>query len=257
MENIIYEVNERICYITLNRPEKRNALSYELVSELKEAFGRAEKDEQAKVIIFKANGPAFCAGADLGYLQQLQKNTFEENVADSNHLKELFYRIYTLSKVVIAQIQGHALAGGCGLATVCDFSFAVPEARFGYTEVRIGFIPAIVKVFLLRKIGEGRAKELLLSGDLISAETAFAYNLINKVVPSEEIENHVKSFAQNLVKLNSGQSMALTKEMISNVQSLNLEDALDYASKMNASARGSDDCKKGIAAFLNKEKLEW
>jgi methylglutaconyl-CoA hydratase len=219
MKFILYSVIDRIGTITLNRPEKRNALSYEVVAELKEAFTKAEDDEQVKVIVLKANGEAFCSGADLEYLQQLQKFSYEENLNDSNHLKELFLKIYTHSKVVIAQVQGHALAGGCGLATVCDFVFAVPDSKFGYTEVKIGFIPAIVMVFLLRKIGEGKAKELLLSGELFSAENVKQLGLINQVVAPEKLEIEVGAFAKKLVESNSTQSMKLTKQMISKVQS--------------------------------------
>jgi methylglutaconyl-CoA hydratase len=255
--NIEYTTADRIGYITLNRPDKRNALSFELVKELKEAFARAERDDAAKVVVLRANGEAFCAGADLGYLQNLQNFSYEENLADSNHLKELFYQIYTLKKVVIAQVQGHALAGGCGLATVCDFSFSVPEAKFGYTEVKIGFIPAIVMVFLLRKIGEGKARQLLLSGDVIKAEQAQQQGLINKVVNREQLQDEVSMFAQSLITSNSGHSMMLTKKMIAEVQSMSLEDALSFASASNAKARASDDCKRGIASFLNKEKLSW
>jgi methylglutaconyl-CoA hydratase len=246
-----------VATITLNRPEKRNALSHELVSELKEAFSLAEKDSQVKVIILKAKGDAFCAGADLGYLQQLQNFSYDENVRDSAHLKELFLQIYTHPKVVIAQVQGHALAGGCGLATVCDFVFAIPEAKFGYTEVKIGFIPAIVMVFLIRKIGEGRAKEMLLSGELFSADQVQQMGLLNKVVSNDQIELEVASFSKRLVDSNSGESMRLTKHMISQVQSKSLEEALQYAAEMNAQARGTEDCKRGISAFLNKEKLIW
>jgi methylglutaconyl-CoA hydratase len=144
--NIDFTINNRVGYITLNRPDKRNALSFELIRELKEAFYNAERDDAVKVIVLRAHGEVFCAGADLAYLQQLQEFSYEQNLADSNHLKDLFFQIYTLQKVVIAQVQGHALAGGCGLATVCDFTFSVPEAKFGYTEVKIGFIPAIVMV---------------------------------------------------------------------------------------------------------------
>ena len=252
-----YSVKDRSGIITLNRPEKRNALSHELVSEIKEAFIRAEKDEKVKVIILKATGEAFCAGADLTYLQQLQNFSYEENLQDSNHLKELFLKIYTHPKMVIAQVQGHALAGGCGLATVCDFAYAVPLAKFGYTEVKIGFIPAIVTVFLLRKIGEARSKELLLGGELLTAEQAVHFGLINKVVPPEKLEAEVWEMAQKLVEGNSGQSMKLTKQMIAKVQSESLIEALNYAAEMNARARGTDDCKRGIAAFLNKEKLKW
>ncbi len=257
MKLVEYLVKDRIGIITLNRPEKRNALSHELVSDIKDAFAKAENDEKVKVIILKANGEAFCAGADLTYLQQLQKFSYEENLQDSNHLKELFLKIYTHPKIIIAQVQGHALAGGCGLATVCDFAYAVPLAKFGYTEVKIGFIPAIVTVFLLRKIGEAKSKELLLGGELLTAEQAVQVGLINKVVPSEKLEADVWEVAKKLVEGNSAESMKLTKQMIAKVQSEPLIDALNYAAEMNARARNTADCKRGIAAFLNKEKLKW
>lgn len=257
MEFVQYEVKERVAYITLARAEKRNALNYEVVLELKRAFAKAEDDEACKVVVLRAEGKVFCAGADLEYLQRLQNNDYHENLVDSTHLMELFRLIYTLKKVVIAQIHGHAIAGGCGLAAICDFSFTVPEAKFGYTEVKIGFIPAIVKVFLLRKIGEARAKQLLLTGDLISAEEAERYGLINYVVPAAELEEQVFAFAQKLCNENSRQSMEVTKEMIARVQAMGLEEGLQYAAEMNAVARGSEDCQRGIAAFLNKEPVNW
>jgi len=257
MELVLYEAKERIGYITLNRPEKRNALSHELVAELKSAFTQAENDVNVKVVVLQANGEAFCAGADLAYLQQFQKFSFEENLADSNHLKELFLKIYQLKKVVIAKVQGHALAGGCGLATVCDFVFAVPEAKFGYTEVKIGFMPAIVLVFLIRKIGEKKAKHLLLSGELFQGDEAMGFGLINYLAAKDKLNESVLEFAQKLIKNNSSQSMLLTKQMIDQVQSMSLTDALAYAAKMNAEARSSDDCKKGINAFLNRQDLIW
>lgn len=256
-EQILTEIRDRIGYITLNRPEKRNALNAEMVNELKSAVKAMADNDEAKVIVLRAEGKVFCSGADLGYLQSLQNFTYEENLEDSRNLKELFHLIYTAPKVIIAQIQGHALAGGCGLATVCDFSYSVKEAKFGYTEVKIGFIPAIVKVFLLRKIGEGKAKELLLEADLLDAEKAKEFGLINKVVEEGTIETAVYELAQKLINQNSGQSMALTKEMIANVPEKSLEDGLEYAAMMNAKARGTSDCKKGIAAFLNKEKITW
>jgi methylglutaconyl-CoA hydratase len=257
MKYIQYGVSDRIASITLNRPEKSNALCYDLVSELRAAFKTAEADDQVKIVILKANGDAFCAGADLNYLQELQTNSFEQNLADSDHLKELFLQIYELKKVVISQVHAHALAGGCGLATVCDFSFAVPDASFGYTEVKIGFVPAIVMVFLLRKIGETKAKELLLGGALISAKEALALGLINYVTEKADLDREVKEFAAGLIENNSAYAMGVTKQMIAKVQSLNIEEALAFASEMNAKARDSEACKKGIAAFLRKEKLTW
>lgn len=258
MKYIEYSVDERpLAYITLNRPEKSNALCFELVTELRMALKAAEEDNEIKIIILKANGEAFCAGADLGYLQELQTNSFEQNLADSDHLKDLFLQIYQSRKVVISQVHAPALAGGCGLATVCDFTFAAPEATFGYTEVKIGFVPAIVMVFLLRKIGETRAKQLLLTGSIISAEEALSIGLIQFVSEKNRLAEEVKEFAGQLIENNSAYAMGLTKQMIPKVQSLPLDEALAFASEMNAKARGSEDCKKGILSFLNKQKITW
>ncbi len=250
-------ISDRIGTITLNRPEKRNALSAEMVSHLKNGFRQFIEDDNVKLIILKANGEAFCAGADLAYLQELQKNTYDENLEDSQHLRELFQMIYEAPKIVIAQVEGPAIAGGAGLASICDFVFAVPELKMAYTEVRIGFVPALVMVFLLRKIGEGRARQLLLSGEMIGAEKALEWGIINEIVDKKEIETRVLDFATKLVHKNADSSMAMTKSMIANIPGMSLNEALDYAASQNATARENDDCKKGISAFLNKEKISW
>jgi methylglutaconyl-CoA hydratase len=257
MKFVEYQCNNRIGHITLNRPDKRNALNHEVVHDLRLAFEMAQNDSMCKVIILQANGSAFCAGADLDYIQQLQNNTYEENLEDSSYLRKLFQQIYMHPKVVIAKIHGHAIAGGCGLATVCDFSFAVAEANFGYTEVRIGFIPAIVMVFLIRKIGEGAARKLLLSGRIVSAEVAKSTGLINEIVPQDDLDRYVEAFAEELVMKNSGESMQRTKQMMALVQEMSLEDGLHFAESQNAEARATDDCKRGIAAFLSKTKISW
>lgn len=257
MQYIKYETKEKIGYITLNRLEKRNALNAELVDELKTTFKKAEEDSNVKVIVLKAEGKTFCAGADLAYLQSLQKNSFDENLADSKNLADLYKTIYTLNKVVIAQVEGHAIAGGAGLATVCDFVFAVPEAKYGYTEVAIGFVPAIVSFFLIRKIGETKVKELLLTGKLITAEEAQKLNIFNFIEKSEKIEKTVNDFAQNIIKNASGDSLTLTKKIISDIQNFDYNKAMNFAAEINAISRETEDCKKGIAAFLNKEKIDW
>jgi methylglutaconyl-CoA hydratase len=257
MALIDYQSAEGIAYITLNRPSKRNALNDEMVTLLKKAFVRASEDLDSKVIVLKAEGRVFSAGVDLDYIQRLQKNTFEENLSDSTKLKELFQIIYTHDKVVIAQVQGHAIAGGCGLATVCDFVIAQPEAKFGYTEVHIGFVPAIVMVYLLRRLGEGAARELLISGRLIDANQALKWGLVNQVVSADGLEQAVTAFAQKLVSENSAQSMQRTKAMIARVQEMELEEALDYAADQNARARNTEDCKQGIKAFLDKVPIKW
>jgi len=252
-----YYAENRVGYVVLNRPEKRNALGPQLVQDLKDLFSLADNDDNAKVIVLKAEGEAFCAGADLAYLQELQNNSFEENLADSNNLKELFQQIYSLNKIVIAQVEGHAIAGGGGLATVCDFVFAVPEAKIGFTEVRIGFVPAIISVFIIRKIGEAKAKQLLFTGDLISMQEAQNIGLINYVVDKKIIAAEVNILAQKLCKNTSGDSLNLTKQLLADVWNKEYTQALDFAAIINAKARNTEDCKKGISSFLNKEKLNW
>ena len=257
MQTLQYHTAERIAFLTLNRPDKRNALNADLVTVLKEALHQANLDPGVKVIVLKANGKAFCAGADLETLQQLQQNTYEENLADSGRLAELFEQMYSLPKPIIAQIQGHALAGGCGLAVICDFSFAVPAAKFGYTEVKIGFVPAIVSAFLVRKIGEGRARELLLSGDIISAERAHAYSIINFLVEDADLEDRVNAFAHQLCTGTSPESIAATKALLAQLPGLSLSASLQLAAATNAHARATDDCRRGIGAFLAKEEIQW
>lgn len=259
MENslVLYQVNHRVAEITINRPEKRNALNPALVAELTTAFLKAEADEHAKIIVLKANGDVFSAGADLAYMQQLQDFSYEENIHDSSALKDLFETIRTLNKVVIAQVEGHAIAGGCGLATICDIIFAVPEAKFGYTEVKLGFVPAIVSCYLVQRVGETLAKKLLLSGDLFTAEQALNYNLITYVTKAEEIVQTVSDFAVNLSNSASGNSLMQTKQLLNETSNAWLDSCLDNAIKVNAKTRETADFKKGIAAFLAKEKINW
>lgn len=251
------QIIDRVGFITLNRPEKRNALNPEMVRELGKAFSELETKEEAKVIVLRAAGKAFCAGADLDYIQQLQNFSFEENLQDSQNLRALFQQIYECPKVVIAQVEGHALAGGCGLMTVCDFAFAVPDALFGYTEVKIGFIPALVSVFLQEKIGAGKAGELLLSGEVFSAEKAHQYKLLTEVKEQDQIQSAVMEFSQMLVNNNSVFSMQETKNLLRAISKSERDRSLDLAAQLNAKARSHKDCQRGIAAFLSKTKPVW
>ncbi len=254
---VLYEVVDRIATITLNRPEKRNALNPELVAQLTAFLNKAGDSEEVKVVILKASGQTFSAGADLAYLQQLQQNTYEENLADSENLKTLFTTILYLPKVVIAQVEGHAIAGGCGLATVCDVIFAVPEANFGYTEVKLGFVPAIVSCLLMRKTSETIAKRILLTGELFSAATALNYNLITFVTNGEEISQKVTDFALDMCGNASANALKVTKQLINETTYAGLEESLALAVQINAKVRESDDFNMGIASFLNKEKIKW
>ena len=249
--------NDGVATILLDRPEKRNALNATFVSELQQCFNHLKVDDDSKVVVVKSSGDAFCAGADLKYLQQLQANTYQENLEDSKQLMELFKTIYTFPKVVITMVDGPAIAGGCGLATVADYCFASEESSFGYTESRIGFVPAIVMVFLLRKIGEGKSKEILLSGEVFNSTRAKDLGMINTVLPGSELEAFTYDFASKLIRKSSVQSMARIKKMVSEIPEMSLQEALNYAAKQNAETRETEDCKQGIAGFLNKERISW
>lgn len=247
------EIEEQggIATVRLNRPEKRNALSPALLSEIHAAFLSLGGRKDISVIILEGEGKAFCAGADLEYLEHMSGFSIQENHQDSLHLKTAFHAIYTCPKPVIAKVHGPAIAGGCGLASVCDFIIAGESAIFGYSEVKIGFIPAIVMVYLLRKIGDTKARRLLLSAENISAIEAERIGLITQCVPDGQLEEMVRILAETLKK-NSSSSMALTKEMLANLHGMSLESGLNYAASMNAFTRMTDDCKQGIQSFLNK-----
>jgi methylglutaconyl-CoA hydratase len=251
------QVEGRIGYITLNRPERRNALSYALVSQLKEAFTAWQGDPGVRVVVLRAKGPVFCAGADIEYLQKLQDYSFQENLADSIHLMELYLLMYRYSKPLIAQVEGPALAGGAGLVTVADLVVATPQATIGYPEAKIGFLPAMVTYFLLRRVGEGWARQLLITAEAISAEEAHRMGLFNYIVPAEEVASYTKSLAMRLAEQTSPTSQEFIRKLIADLQDMPLREGLEFAAKMNAHARATEDFRRGIAAFLRKEKITW
>lgn len=255
---IKYAVQQQICTISLSRPEKHNALDDQMIKELSSAFHTAHKDSAVKVILLKGEGESFCSGADLAYLQKISKFDFDQNQEDSNNLMALFHQMYSHRKPIIAVVHGNALAGGCGLATVCDLVVASREtARFGYTEVKIGFIPAIVMIFLIRRVGEAKARELTLRGNIFSAEEAQKIGLVNFVIPETELEEFSLRLASDLIKQCSASSMGLIKELLARLHGMSTADALNYAANLNALTRMTDDCKKGIDAFLKKEPIKW
>lgn len=247
---IKYSKENTIGLLTLNRPEKRNALNPELVKQFKLKLSEIDSDPDLKILIITGEGKSFCAGADLEYLNQLRDFNSIQNEKDSRSLAELFLQIYDLPVPTIAAVNGAAIAGGCGLASVCDFIIAdKTSAEFGYPEVKIGFIPAIVSVFLIKKIGEGKAKQLLLSGDIINAQRSYEIGLADNI--SDNVLNDAKNFADQLI-FNSPSSMKFTKRMISDVSNLSVKDAVDYCISLNTISRSSADFKKGLEKFLKK-----
>ncbi len=241
--------------ITLNRPHKRNALNPELIEELAMALYDAENCE-CGVVILTGAGPAFCAGLDLEHLKTLEAHTHEENRRDSENVAHVLRTLYDFPKPVIAAVNGPAIAGGMGLATIPDFTLAVPEAKFGYTEVRIGFVPAIVASFLLRQIGEKRTRELLLTGKIIKAQDAMDLGLVTQIVPADDLLQSAQALAQGLLQ-NSPQAMMAVKRLLAKHARRRLDEEIEDAILANATQRSTEDFKEGIRSFLEHRRPEW
>jgi methylglutaconyl-CoA hydratase len=254
---ILLEKQKDIYLLTLNRPEKRNALSPELVAALHREIDNIQADKNCKVLIITGAGKAFCAGADLAYLQELSRYDESENLADSQNLAHLFDKIYQLPQITISMVNGPALAGGCGLANCCDYIFAETDASFGFTEVRIGFVPAIVMNFLIRKIPLNEARHLAISGEIISASVAREKGMVYQTYDMASLREETMAFAEKLFTANSFQAMMQTKKLFQSLLDLPLSEGLKLASEINTRSRKSEDCQKGLHAFLNKQKLQW
>lgn len=244
-----------IALITFNRPDKRNAISYELIDELLAALGKVEQSD-AQVLILTGAGKAFCAGMDLDSLKSLTGRTPDDNLKDSQTMGLLFRSIYEFPKPTIAAVNGPAIAGGCGIATLCDFTIASRDANFGYTEVRIGFLPAIVSTFLLRQIGEKHTRDLLLTGRIINADEAFRMGLVNGVVEPEALIPRARELASLLME-NSPASLAATKQLLTGYSFEELNARIKAAVDANARIRSTADFQEGISSFLEKRKPKW
>ena len=254
MSIILTNTADGIGTITLNRPEKRNALSTELIAGLHDAIRAMQADDAVRVVVLRGQGAAFCAGADLAYLQRISELSPLDNVDDSTSLKNMLQAIVECPKPVIAMVHGPAIAGGCGLASVCDVVIAARNAAvFGYSEVKIGFVPAIVLVYLVRKIGDTRARRLLLTAENIGAEEACHLGMVSYVVDDDALEHETMRIAAKMAR-NSSSAMAMTKSMLNAVHGMSLDAGLHYATVMNAMARQTEDFRKGIASFLSPNK---
>jgi methylglutaconyl-CoA hydratase len=246
---------DAIALITFNRPEKRNAVSTLMIQEILSALDEIEQSE-ARVAILTGAGSAFCAGMDLEGLQDLADQSLEDNLEDSRRMAAFFHRLYSFPKPLIAAVNGHAIAGGCGLATLCDFTLSVPTAKFGYTEARIGFLPALVSVFLVRQIGEKSARDLLLTARLVDAEEAYRLGLVTQVVPREELLPRARQLAQTLIA-NGPSSLSATKQLLVACSGPELNRQLELAIESNARIRLTPDFREGISSFLEKRPPQW
>ncbi|HEY2392936.1 MAG TPA: enoyl-CoA hydratase-related protein [Candidatus Angelobacter sp.] len=254
-KTVLYSEAQSIATITLNRPDKRNAISYELIDDLISALKQAASSA-AQIVILTGAGKAFCSGMDLDNLKQLTGRTHEQNVVDSETMASLFRTLYDFPKPTIAAVNGAAIAGGTGLATLCDFTLAVPEAKFGYTEVKIGFVPGIVSSYLIANVGEKRARDLLLTGRLFDAEEAHRLGLVNEILSPEQLMPRALQLAAQLME-NSPASLRTTKALLSSYTKEQLDRQLTNAIKENAGIRQTADFKEGITSFLEKRKPQW
>jgi methylglutaconyl-CoA hydratase len=252
---LLLEDHGPVAKLTFNRPDKRNAISAKMICDILTAFDEVEKT-RARVVILTGAGSAFCAGMDLEMLSAIGQQSAQENQEDSRRMARMFRRIWSFPKPLIAAVNGHALAGGCGIATLCDFTLAVPGAKFGYTEVRIGFLPAIVSVFLTRQIGDKRARDLLLTGRLVEATEAKELGLVTEIVPPERLMARADEIAEQLIAA-SPSSLTRAKRLLTSAAAASVDADLERAVLENARIRCTPDFKEGLASFLEKRKPVW
>jgi len=250
-KKILYSVENKIARVTLNRPDKRNALDAEIVSEIKAALCEAASDESVRVVLITGAGKDFCSGADLAALQQISTATVMENVADARNLGELFLQMRKHPRPIIAAVRGRALAGGCGIATACDIVLAAESAQFGYPEVNIGFIPAMVMAILRRSVSEKRSFELITRGEILSAQRACDIGMINRVFADDEFVAKVEEYIESMAG-KSASAVSLSKNLLYHMDAMSFETALEAGVQLNAITRMTEDCKRGVERFLKK-----
>jgi methylglutaconyl-CoA hydratase len=252
---VILQTEGELAIVTLNRPEKRNALSPELIEDLLAALASVEEGP-TRVAILTGAGPAFCAGMDLAALRKLADQTPAQNLVDARRTLGLFRRVWSFPKPLIAAVNGAAVAGGCGLATLCDFTLAVEEAKFGYPEVRIGFMPALVSAFVQLQVGEKVARDLLLTGRIFGAAEARELGLVNRVVPAGQLMAAARELAAELM-LNSPHSLLTTKRLLVRVEQGELDRRLELGVTESVAIRETPELREGLTAFLEKRKPSW
>ena len=250
-QKIIYSVDQSIARITLNRPDKRNALDDGIVSEFKHALRAASHDQSVRVVLVTGAGKDFCSGADLASLQRISAAGVEESMASARVMGELFVEMRRHPRPIIAAVRGRALAGGCGLATACDIILAAESAQFGYPEVNIGFIPAMVMAILRRSVSEKRAFELITRGEIISATVAAEIGMINRVFPDDQFEAAVEAYTTQMAA-KSASAISLAKNLLYHMDGMTFETAIEAGVQLNAITRRTEDCKRGVERFLKK-----
>ncbi len=255
-ETITFAVENSIGYVTLNRPEVHNAFNSKMINELISVFNEIKAKNDIRVVVLSGSGKSFCAGADLNWLRQIKDFTYDENLKESLELADMLYLIYSSPKPTIARVQGAAIGGGTGLVAVCDIAIATADAKFSFSEVKLGLIPACISPYVIRKCGEGRCREFFLSGERLTAEKALNAGLINRVVPSGEIDNALEEVILHL--LTSGpEAIKMCKELLSNVPQISFDEVKRYTAEVIARMRVSKEAQEGMSAFLEKRRPRW
>jgi len=251
-----YKKDGRIGRVSFCRPEIHNAFNGTVIKEMSQLFGELAKDNDLRVVLLTGEGKSFCAGADLNWMREVITQSFEENLAESNALADLFYQIYTFKRPVVGRINGAAIGGGTGFVAVCDIAIAARSAKFSFSEVKIGVVPACIGPYVIRKMGEGKARELFITGERMSADRAFEVGLVNKVVDDDQLDSEVDNLVQTI--LTSGpEAVAIAKKLVSEVPLMAPDKFKPFTAEMIARLRVSDEGQEGMDAFLNKRKPNW
>jgi len=251
-----YEKDGRVGRVTFNRPEIHNAFNGTVITEMTDLFTELEKDDDLRVILLTGEGKSFCAGADLNWMREVVNQSFEENLAESNALADLFYQIYSFKRPVVGRINGAAIGGGTGFVAVCDIAVAARSAKFSFSEVKIGVVPACIGPYVIRKMGEGKARELFITGERMNADRAFAVGLVNTVVDDDQLDAEIDNLLRAI--LSSGpEAVAMAKKLVSEVPPMTPEQFKPFTAEMIARLRISDEGQEGMDAFLNKRKPNW
>ena len=255
-KTIKYEKENQIGRVIFNRPEIHNAFNATLIDEMSDLFTVLAKDESLRVIVLTGEGKSFCAGADLNWMRSVVNQSFEENLNESNRLANLFYQIYTFKRPIIGRINGAAIGGGTGFVAVCDIAIAAESAKFSFSEVKIGVVPACIGPYVIKKMGEGKARELFITGERMKAKRAFEVGLVNKYVEDDKLDDEINTLIESI--LSSGpEAVAMAKKLVSEVPSMTPEQFKPFTAEMIAGLRISDEGQEGMDAFLNKRKPKW
>jgi len=255
-KTVIFEIKDLVANVVLNRPEVHNAFNEVMIKELTEIFEKLSKNDSIRVVVLTGNGKSFCAGADLNWMKKVINYSYEENFDDSFKLAELFYLIYSLPKPTIAKVNGSAIGGGTGLVSVCDIVIASENAKFSLSEVKLGLVPACISPYVVRRIGESKAREFFLTGERLTAEKAQKIGLVNEVVPPEDLDKKVDEKTKQLIS-SGPEALKWCKELLEKIPLMNLDLASSYTAEVIAKLRISNEGQEGMNAFLEKRKPRW